>query len=482
MDLMLLEEGLKFVSHVVFVLALGYYVISALQWYSYKIQRVVLNYQRYDWHMFFFLFPLFIYYISGFFFFGYLYFIFLPTLYFWYKKLDKKLVFTSRVKRFFLFLILATLFQDLLCFASLKCEVFGVILPISMAVLASELYERILFQGFKKNAQKKLEENKEMIVIAITASYGKTSIKNYLFQILSHKYKCYMTPRSVNTLGGIIKDINDDLPSDTQIYIVEAGARLKGDIYEIATFINPHYAIVGQIGEQHLEYFKTLENIRDTKMELLNSKRLIRAFVHKSANINPNEKTTIYADELTRVDASLNGLDFNVLIEGKEESFYTPLLGSFNAMNLLACIKVANIMMSLEEIKNALVSLKGVPHRLQKIEAGGKIIIDDSFNGNFEGMVGSYELMITHAGRKVIVTPGIVESNVQTNIKLAQEIDKIFDLVIITGKANQEILNKYIQKAEKIILKDKSKIEEVLSEFTIPGDIIVFSNDTPTFM
>ena len=73
-------------------------------------------------------------------------------------------------------------------------------------------------------------------IIGITASYGKTSIKNYLYQVLSKKYKVYMTPRSVNTIGGIIKDVNNDLPKATEVYIAEAGARAQGDIEEITRF------------------------------------------------------------------------------------------------------------------------------------------------------------------------------------------------------------------------------------------------------
>jgi len=274
------------ISHIVFVLVVGYYVISALQWYSYKLERVVFHYNRYDWHLFFFLVPIFVYYLAENFFWIYLYAFLMPTLFLWYRKLDKKLVFTARVKRFFLFILLATIFQNTLCLITPYCANFGVILPLFVAIFISMLFEKILFEGFKKSAQKKLEENKNMIIVAITASFGKTSIKNYLFQILSHKYNCYMTPRSVNTLGGIMKDINNDLPCETEIYIVEAGARLRGDINEISTLVNPHYAIVGKIGEQHIEYFKTLENIRNTKMELLNSNRLKNAYVHVSANVN----------------------------------------------------------------------------------------------------------------------------------------------------------------------------------------------------
>jgi len=475
-------EIFRFSSHVVFVLLLGYYVMSALQWYGYKLKRVVLNYKRYDWHVFFFLLPTFIYYLSKDYFWIYLYVIFMPTLFLWYRKLDKKLVFTARVKRFFLFLFLATLFQDILCLLSEKCLVYGVIIPVFVSIFISMLFEKIVFEGHKKRAKQKLESRKDLIIFAITASYGKTSIKNYLYQILSKKYNCYMTPRSVNTMGGIIKDINEDLPSDAQIYIVEAGARQKGDINEIAELINPHYAIVGKIGEQHLEYFKTLENIRNTKMELLNSNRLIKAYVHKSANIKNDSKTIVFGDELKNVKSTLDGLYFDVEFDGKDESFFTPLLGDFNALNLLACIHAAKSKMDLSQIKTAISNLKVVPHRLQKIEANGKLILDDSFNGNYDGMVSSYELASTYAGRKVIVTPGIVESTDAANETLAQKIDEIFDLVILTGKSNLKILSKNIMRAEKIIVVDKSKIEQVLQENTRKGDLILFSNDTPNFM
>ncbi len=472
----------EFISHIVFVLVVGYYLISALQWYSYKLERVVFHFNRYDWHLFFFLIPIFVYYLAENFFWIYLYVILIPTMYFWYRKLDKKLIFTARVKRFFLFLFMATVFQNILCLATSICMVFGVILPILVAIFISMLFEKILFDGFKRNAMKKLDENKNLTIIAITASFGKTSIKNYLFQVLLNKYNCYMTPRSVNTLGGIMKDINDDLPDDTDIYIVEAGARLKGDINDIATLVNPHYSIVGKIGEQHIEYFKTLENIRNTKMELLNSNRLKKAYVHVSANVKPDEKTTVYGHELKNINSTLDGLSFDVQLDGKLESFYTPLLGEFNAMNLLACIQICRELMSIEDIKEAIKNLKGVDHRLQRIDAGGKLIIDDSFNGNLEGMLASYELASTYDGRRVVITPGIVESTKEANVELAKKIDDIFDIVILTGKINLDVLSKNIKKAEKIIIKDKREIEKILAEFTKKGDLILFSNDTPSFM
>lgn len=478
-----MELFINSVVHICLLLGIGYYFITAMQWYSYRLERVVFHYNRYDWHLYFFLLPLIGYYLLEGIFLHLLAILFIALLAFWYQKNDKKLVWTARIKRFFLFLILATLFQDLLCFVYDTCQKFGIIIPLAIAQLLSMVFEKILFESYKKEASQTLMHRPELKVIAITASYGKTSIKNFLAQILSKKFSVYKTPRSVNTLGGIIKDINTDLPKNCEVYIVEAGARARGDIDEIAKLVNPHIAIVGRVGEQHIEYFKTLENIRNTKMEIIHSNRLQKAFVHESAHVQPRLEIVSFGSDITHVVATLEGLEFDLIIDGAEEHFTCNLLGDFNAINLAASIHVARELgMSLDEIKQAIQNLQGVEHRLQKIEAGGKLIIDDSFNGNLEGMLSSYQLASSYKGRKVIVTPGIVESTEEANTLLAQTIDEIFDVVIITGKSNASILDLHVRKAQKILLADKSLLQKVLAEQTHVGDLILFSNDAPGFI
>jgi len=475
-------------SHILFTLSLGYYLITNLQWYNYKIKRVIFKHKRYDWHILYFVLPIFAYYVMSYFEIGLYFWIFfylgyLPALYIWQSKLDKKLVFTPRVKRFFLFLALGVIFGDTLCLMSAKCVHLGVFIPLFIAYLASYIYEKMNFLGFKKKAIKKLDSMSELKIIAITASYGKTSMKNFLFQILKSKYKTYKTPRSVNTLGGLIKDVNDDLPKDIEYYIAEAGARERGDIKEIAEFLNHDYGIVGSIGPSHIEYFKSLENIRDTKMEIRASKKLKKLFVHTSANVKEENHVKIFGDDIKDIKATLEGVSFSLMIDDKLEEFKTPLLGSFNAINLTACIYMAyELGMSVDEIKSALLKLDQVEHRLQKIEAGGKLIIDDSFNGNFEGMSSSYDLVSSYSGRKVIITPGIIESDEKSNIKLSKKIDEVFDIVIITGTLNAKTLYENINNAKKILLKDKSKLEDILAKETKIGDLILFSNDAPTFI
>ena len=468
------------ISTVLFIFALAFYVITCFQWFSYKPERVLFHFTKPAWHVFFFIVPLVLFYTTGKWFFIYFYFALLPALYLWHKKLDKKLVFTARIKHFFVILTCAIILNYALNFIIHK--VFLAPMPLFVLVVSlffSEILEKIKFQGFKNKALKKLGANKELKIILITASYGKTSIKNFLFEILKDSFVCYKTPRSVNTMAGIIKDINENLSEQTQIYIAEAGARLKGDILEITKFLNPQIVIVGEIGAQHIEYFKTLDNIRATKLEALQSARLQMAFLHSSTKKEASENIEIYDENLKDINANLDGISFT--LDGK--SYASPLLGKFNATNLAVCVKVARYLkMSDEAIKEALLNMKNVEHRLSKIEAGGKLIIDDSFNGNFSGMSASYELVSTYAGRKVLLTPGIVESDAEQNANLAKVIDEIFDLVIITSSLNAQTLLKHIVKPKIIILKDKNKMQEILAQNTHAGDLILFSNDAPSFI
>ena len=477
-------EYLSIVTKIVLVLSLGWYLITNLQWYNYKLSRVIFKHHKWQWHLTFFISPIVLFFIipSPYFdiYFFVLYFV---SFILWNRKLDRSLVLTSRVKRFLTILLITLFVQISLCLDDDFCSKVTLFLTLIVTLILSNIIEKILFLLFKSRAKKRLLENKDLKIVAITASYGKTSIKNFLHHVLKNHFKTYKTPRSVNTIVGLVLDVNRDLPKDTQIYIAEAGARVKGDIKTIANFLEPQIAIIGSVGEQHIEYFKTLENIKNTKKELLLSPRLQKAFVHSSANVVPSEKIEEFPNNLHIVKSNLDGLWFDMELNGKVEHFYAPILGSFNAINLAAVVLVAtHLGMSVLEINEALTTLPQVEHRLQKIEANGKIIIDDSFNGNLEGMLEAINISSNYNGRKVIITPGLVESTDSANILLAKEIDKVFDFVIITGTLNANILKANINEDKVFVLKDKTMLETTLARTTKSGDLILFANDAPNFI
>ncbi|NDJ27522.1 UDP-N-acetylmuramoyl-tripeptide--D-alanyl-D-alanine ligase [Campylobacter sp. MIT 12-8780] len=474
-DLFLLNEA---VSAFILNLCIGFYLILALQWYSYKLSRVFFHFARPFWHIYFIIVPWFVYILVPQFFIIFT-LIYLLFFVFWYKKLDKKLVFTHKVK---VFLSLLISFSLILSLSSYVFEFRANLLALVCALVALKCFDLYQKHKFIKQAQNKLAKLNKLTIILITASYGKTSMKKFLYELLKDDFLTHATPRSVNTLLGIVKDINENLNSNTQIYIAEAGARQKSDILELTQLLNPQICIVGEIGQAHLEYFKSKENIRATKLEALQSKRLQKAFLHSSTLMQESRTQIIYDTKLSSAKASLEGLEFSLKLDDTEQDFKANLLGEFNAQNLCACILVAKFLgLSLEKLKTKVQALQSVEHRLQIITKEPKFIIDDGFNGNFEGMKQSYELCKSYKGRKVLVTPGIIEVSKAQNEALASVINECFDFVIIIGESNAQLLNACI-KIEKLVLKDKNELVQSLATHTKNGDLILFSNDTPSFM
>lgn len=483
------------ISQWIFVFCLAYYVVTNLQWYNYSIKRVILNHHKYAWHIYYVILPFVIYFLA---FFiphpmGDYMLIVISAVYalailIWAVKLDKKLKFTQRVVRFFVILSLFMTLNESLCYILDIGSTLLDLMPLVFALLIAQLYENVLLSRYVALAKEKLDIMSGLMIISVTGSYGKTSMKNFLAQILKEKYRVYATPRSVNTYTGILADINENLDYTTEIYITEAGARLKGDISLIAQFLNPHYAVIGEIGEQHLEYFKSLENIVETKFELLESKRLKRAFIFKE---NPmpegielsRKKIVHFPDNVRNIDADLSGTRFELLIGKEWYRFETMVLGSFNVANMSAAIYVGiELGLRVEDMQKAIKRIEPIPHRLNKIETHQKFILDDSFNGNLNGMKEAIRLSSLYNGRKIIVTPGIVESTAEANIELAKAIDKVFDIAIITGDLNSKILSSHINNTQKIILKDKGMLEDMLKSCSLPNDLVLFSNDAPSYI
>lgn len=470
------------VANVVLVLSLGWYLITNLQWYDYRIERVVMKHHKTWWHIVYFILPFLLYTlipISG----PYVAAVTMIGLYLWHRKLDKKLVLTWRVKRFLILLIGLTLFIDTLWTIKSISHHYSVLIPLVLAYLVSMGIERFLFETYKREAKRKVQSMSSLTIICVTGSYGKTSMKNFIAQILSTKFNVYATPRSVNTLGGIIRDVNESLPSNTQVYVCEAGARQIGDIYAITQLLNPQIVVVGKVGPQHMEYFKTLERIKQTKLEIIHSNRLQRAFIHTSVTDETHEKVTFFGNGILNLDATLEGTDFDLMIRDQTHHFHTSVLGGFQTMNINAALLIADELgMSSDEMIHAVEKLKSVEHRLERLDAGGKIILDDGYNGNIDGMLEGIRLCSLHNGRKVIVTPGLVESTEELNSELINAINGVFDIAIITGQLNAVQFDKELNVPQKIMLADKSQMVQTLGEVTSAGDIILFANDAPNFI
>jgi len=138
---------------------------------------------------------------------------------------------------------------------------------IVMAVITMP-FESMIKMIFIQKAKNVLANQSRLIKIGITGSYGKTSSKNILNEILSEKYYVLSTPASFNTPMGLTITIREQLKSIHQVFIAEMGADKVGEIDFLSKFIRPQYAIITSVGPQHLNTFKTLENIIHEKTRL----------------------------------------------------------------------------------------------------------------------------------------------------------------------------------------------------------------------
>lgn len=374
------------------------------------------------------------------------------------------------------------------------------ILFVSYAII--EPFERAINRYYVKKATLKIQ-NTDVIKIGITGSFGKTSVKEILMTILSQRFRVLATPESYNTPLGIALTTKK-LDSTHDVFIAEMGARCVGDVKSLAEMVKPTYALITGVNTQHLETFKTYENILDTKYELIEclpstgkaffssdnegARKLFDRFNgEKYYAGNSGDDNFVYASDVV---IEKTGAEFTLNVKGEDPvKCKTVLLGKHSISNICLAVSVAyKLGMTMEEIVLGINRIVSVGHRLEIVPNNKNVvIIDDSYNSNVNGVLAAMEVLDTFDGRKIVLTPGLVELGKEENVSNLQ-MGKILashaDVVIITGKQNAEMLiNGLIEGGmdrEKIIYaKSLKKGNEELNQILKEGDVILFENDLP---
>lgn len=312
--------------------------------------------------------------------------------------------------------------------------------------------QKLINQHYINDAKKILNSLPNLKVIGITGSYGKTSMKFILTRLLSVKYETLMTPESYNTTLGVVRTIREKLKPTHEFFVCEMGARHIGDIREICDIVNPEFGVLTSIGEQHLETFKTLENIANTKFELINSISGT-AFLNVDSNpvrehARPSDCVTYALDNhadytADNLKADSKGSTFTVSApNGESGVFTTSLLGRHSVSNILGAIAVANSMgIPLELLTEPVARLPQVKHRLEIVKGEHFTIVNDAFNANPEGVKTALDTLKLFDGFKVAITPGMVELGErqdELNRVYGTQLAKVCDHVILVGKKQTE--------------------------------------------
>jgi len=433
--------------------------------------------------------------------------------------LRKDLVWTSKAKLLFSISLFLQLFISLTLSYLIKVYLLNMIAFIiffvfiyylstifSFIFLASSSklinpIETLIKNNIINNAKNKLKKFQKLKVIGITGSYGKTTMKEVLFTILSEKYIVIKTEGNNNTPLGIAKTIISNINEDTEILIVEMGEYYVGDIKQLCSITPPDISIITGINEAHLEKYNSMDNAINTKFEIIEYSKKDAFYLLNSDDslIMKNFERYSSKDKVNFYSSNINNSNIKNYIfyqDGSGQSFDMDNIGkikvTFLAEYIIGYISASSIVayhlgMKSTEIRFAISKLKEVNHRLQpRLNSNNILIIDDTYNGNSTGIEEGIKLLGKFKNRrKIYMTPGLVETGSlvkKIHYAIGKSLSKTADKVIliknsVTNYIFQGLVdNKFNE--DNIIWFDNSK--EALNKlfsYLQPNDVVLMQND-----
>jgi UDP-N-acetylmuramoyl-tripeptide--D-alanyl-D-alanine ligase len=352
------------------------------------------------------------------------------------KSAKKKLVMTARAKRIY-FVALAALAVIGIAAALATGPLLLLVIPVQFVPLALVIGNLALKPAETRTQQRYWNEAQEVLrrvdpmVIAITGSYGKTSVKHILGHVLETAAPTLITPGSVNTAMGIARVIRERLQPHHRYFVVEMGAYGPGSIRRLCALTPPKMGIITAIGMAHYERFKSLETVAEAKFELAEAATANGGEVIAAADVldfaAPRRFAEAHGDSLLLVGAAeeagaliqamrqdTDGIAVTVAWEGRSYELRAPLFGLQQGKNLaLAFAAACTLGLAPEDVVASLRSTPQIAHRLEvKREANGATLIDDAYNSNPVGFAAALEVLDVlrrPGGRRILVTPGMVE-------------------------------------------------------------------------
>ena len=423
----------------------------------------------------------------------------------------KPLVVTNRVMRQILVLaILYASIQLVLLWAYRRLNLwlmlgmcyFGPWILIYPMGWITEPVENAIKRWYVKKTKEILDSYTGLVKIGITGSYGKTSTKNVMQTVLSQQFNSLMTPASYNTPMGITRTIREYLKPIHEVFVCEMGADHVGDITELMRYVEPSIGVVTSIGPQHLQTFKTQENIIHEKMQMiellpkdgLGILNYDNEFIRNYKINNPVKVVTCavrwpQADyRAENISFSSSGSSFDIVHGDERAHMETKLLGELNILNILFATAAARYLgVSWAKIQRGVREMKQVEHRLEQKEINGLHFIDDAFNANPTGAAMALSVLSMMPGKRWIVTPGMIELSSrqeELNRAFGAEMKDRVDEVILVGRKQTEPINEGLKLsgfdlAHVRTVDTEKEAFQILWHDAKPQDTILLENDLP---
>ncbi|MDB5161705.1 MAG: hypothetical protein JWM52_213 [Candidatus Saccharibacteria bacterium] len=370
---------------------------------------------------------------------------------------------------------------------------YGVALPLFVG--------RVLIQIPRERAMileaKKIFNEHGALKIAVVGSYGKTTVKEILGTVLGEQKKVAVTPGNMNTLIGVSR-FTKKLKGDEEILIIEYGEERPGDVWQLAQLTRPNMAVLTGINEAHLSSFKSLKQTTETIFEIV-------TFLGKKAKIYKNKESDVLAAKLKEDDLfaySRRGVDgwkvsdiktsletgtsFTAKKNDKIIHAQTALIGLHNIGPSVLAISIADSLdIPLKKIEAGLMNVTPFEHRMQPRKLHGAWLIDDTYNGNRDGVAAGLALLKTlPAKRRIYVTPGLVETGHKTeeiHTIIGKQIATSADMVVlmknsVTGFIITGLKAKKF-KGEILVIDNPLDFYANIDQFVAAGDVVLMQND-----
>lgn len=441
-----------------------------------------------------------------------------------YKGLRPKqpLVFTMRIKRLLgttaLILILLSAviavftgpsFGRFFLFAFPACAFLFAPAFLLFANLLNRPMERAINNRYYREAEYCVNNAPFLKIAAITGSYGKTSIKNILGDMLKYDFNILVPPSSFNTKLGLTRIIREQLLPTTQIFIAEMGAKKKGEISEITDMLKPDVSLITTVVGQHLETFGSIENIIEEKSHVYRAlipgttaiinhddEKMRRIPIPEGVNtIYISTKTSPYAPSVyvEDIEADEHGSRFT-LIDNREDRrvripMKTSLLGEHNIFNIAAAAAMAlTLGAKTRSIVKATEDLVPVKNRLSTREEKGVTILEDAFNSNPVGAKAALDVLsLMKARKRVIITPGMIElgdREREIHTEFGRQIAGVCDEVVLVTK--RQTVNIYeglkdsgYDMSKVTIVAGMREALKMIHRICQAGDAVLIENDLP---
>lgn len=345
-------------------------------------------------------------------------------------------------------------FKRALPFILVNSALYLTPLLVPLSNLINKPIEKAIQKWYINDAKRILSEMPDLHKVGITGSYGKTSMKFYLSELLGSQFETLKTPESFNTPMGVTITVRQHLKPTHEYFICEMGARRVHEIKELCDIAHPHDGIITSVGPQHLETFNSIENVVNTKFELADcvqtsggkiylngDNELIRkkAPQYKNAVLYGLQESSDY--RASDISVSDRGTEFTVTApNGDSLRFSMKLLGEHNVQNVLGAIAYCHgLGISLEKLALPVKRIASVPHRLQLLDKGGNLTyIDDAYNSNPSGCRAALNVLGLFDACRILVTPGMVELGAkqeELNYEFGKEAADSCDYIVLVGKS-----------------------------------------------